>query len=118
MENDPSSSHEQADRQHTEQQQIALRKNLRARTRLIVCFWTLPVYAITVWILLNNERSIGSFMFIYMALWLAFGADMAMRRCPECGKQFFVKSILLNLITRRCAHCGFSTQSNPHRREF
>ena len=115
---DPSSLHDEAARQHTEQQQIALRKIFRARTRLIVCFWTLPIYVIALWILLNNQRGIESFMFIYMALWAAFAVDMAMRRCPECGEQFFVKSILLSLIARDCVHCGFSIQSNPDSKDF
>jgi uncharacterized protein (DUF983 family) len=33
---------------------------------------------------------------------------MARRRCPNCGEQFFVKIIFLNLITRRCVHCGLA----------
>lgn len=97
---------------------IALRNILRARTRLIVCFWTLPVYMIALWALLNNGRNIESFMFIYMALWAGFAVDMALRRCPECGNQFFVKSILLNLFTQRCVHCGLSQHREEDRQEF
>ena len=107
---DESGLHEKAASLHSEQQQLTLRKILRARTRLIVCFLTLPVYMISLWILLNNQRGIESFMYIYMALWSGFAVDMALRRCPECHHQFFVKSVLLNLITRRCVHCGYSTQ--------
>jgi len=107
---DPENPQQRADRQLSEQHQSALHKIMRARTRLIVCFWTLPVYVIALWILLSNGRNIESFMFVYMALWAGFAVDMAMRRCPQCTKQFFVKSILLNLITRRCVHCGLSSQ--------
>jgi len=84
----------------------SLRKVFRARTRLIVCLWTLPVYVITVWILLMNRQPVDTFMFIYFALCAGFWLDMARRKCPACGKQFFVKSILLNLITRKCVHCN------------
>lgn len=90
------------------QQRIALKKISRARTRLIVCFWTLPVYIIGIWALLNNGSSIDLFMFIYMALYAGFALDMSMRRCPLCREQFFVKSILLNLLTHQCMHCGVS----------
>jgi len=83
----------------------ALEKLLRARSRLIVVLWTLPVYMVAVWVLLANRQSIDSFMFIYMAMWAGFGVDMASRRCPSCGEQFFVKAIFLNLLTRRCVHC-------------
>jgi hypothetical protein len=34
---------------------------------------------------------------------------MSMRRCPVCEKQFYVKSILLNLVSRDCVHCGLAT---------
>ena len=85
-----------------------LRPIARSRTRLLVCFLTLPVYMIAVWILLNNQRSVDSFMFIYMGVWSAFAIDMARRRCPQCGEQFFVKYILLNLRTHRCVHCSLS----------
>ena len=120
MENDPSIDPskliERAAGQHTDEQRLALRKIFRARTRLLVCFWTLPVYVITLWILLGNGRNIESFMFIYMGMWAGFAVDMAMRRCGECGEQFFVKSILLNLVTHRCVHCGFCSVSNPHQK--
>lgn len=82
-----------------------LRKLSRARTRLLVCFWTLPVYIIAIWVLLNNGRNIETIMWIYMGLYAIFAVDMASRRCPQCGNQFFVKSILLNLVTKRCVHC-------------
>lgn len=81
----------------------------RARTRLAVCFWTLPVYVVAVWILLNNGRSVDSMMWIYMAVYAGFAIDMSMRNCPSCHKQFYVKNIFLNLLTRQCVHCGQSS---------
>ena len=71
----------------------------------MVCLLTLPVYMVAVWILLQNQHATESFMFIYMAMWAAFAVDMARRRCPRCGEQFFVKVIFLNLISKRCVHC-------------
>ena len=88
------------------QQRVKLRKIGRARIRLLVCCWTLPVYIIGIWTLLDNGRAIDTFMFVYMALFAGFALDMSLRRCPRCHQQFFVKSILLNLISRRCVHCG------------
>ena len=71
----------------------------------MVCLLTLPVYMVAVWILLQNQRTTETFMFIYMAMWAAFAVDMARRRCPRCGEQFFVRVIFLNLISKRCVHC-------------
>lgn len=85
-----------------------LRQISRARTRLLVCLGTLPVYMVAVWFLLENQRSVDSFMFMYMAVWSGFAVDMARRRCPNCGEQFFVKVVFLNLITRRCVHCSLA----------
>lgn len=78
---------------------------LRSRTRLLVCFLTLPLYVIAVWVLLSNSREVGALMWIYIALYSVFAIDMVRRRCPSCGEQFFVKSILLNFFTTRCVHC-------------
>lgn len=84
---------------------------LRARTRLLVCFWTLPVYIAAVWILLNNGRDTEAFMYIYMGMWGGFAIDMVRRLCPSCHRQFFVKTILMNLRTRKCVHCGFDSRT-------
>ncbi len=84
----------------------SLRRIARARTRLVVCFWTLPVYVVAIWMLLNNGRSIDSMMWIYMAVYAIFAIDMSMRYCPVCRNQFYVKSIFLNLLSKRCVHCG------------
>lgn len=83
-----------------------LRGIVRARTRLAVCFWTLPVYVVAIWMLLKNGHSIDSMMWIYMAVYAGFAIDMSMRNCPNCRKQFYVKSIFLNLLTKQCVHCG------------
>jgi len=94
---------------------IPLKKISRARIRLIVCLWTLPVYIFTVWILLSNRQPVDLFMFFYFSLCAAFWLDMARRKCPACSRQFYVKSILLNLMSRKCLHCGLdihTTTSN------
>lgn len=83
-----------------------LRGIARARTRLVVCFWTLPVYVLAVWVLLNNGRSVDLMMWIYMAVYAGFAIDMSMRNCPGCHQQFYVKNIFLNLLTKKCVHCG------------
>ena len=85
---------------------LIVRAHLRSRTRLLVCFLTLPLYSVAVWTLLNNQRDVGTLMWVYMALYGVFAIDMVRRRCPSCGEQFFVKSILLNLMTHRCVHCA------------
>ena len=93
-----------------------LRGIVRARTRLAVCFWTLPVYVVAIWMLLKNGRSIDSMMWIYMVVYAGFAIDMSMRNCPNCRKQFYVKSIFLNLLTKQCVHCGQAsapTESSP-----
>ena len=90
----------------------AIRQLLRARTRLIVCFWTLPVYILIVWVLLSNRQPIDLFMFFYFCLCAGFWIDMVRRRCPVCTKQFYVKSIVLNLRTKKCVHCGLGMDSH------
>jgi len=89
----------------------ALRKISRARIRMIVCVLTLPVYIFVVWELLAAQRNIGSIMVVYMAIWTGFAIDMASRRCPACGKQFFVKVVMLNLLSHRCRHCDLELDS-------
>ncbi len=84
----------------------ALKRIERARTRLIVCFLTLPVYMAGVWLLLEESRDIQGFMLVYMAIWFGFALDMVRRNCPACGRQYFVRTILLDLFTRKCVHCG------------
>lgn len=111
MENNRPSGNEQAEESakadFTPEQKLQSRQILRARTRLLVCLLTLPVYIVAIWVLLNNQRDIETIMYIYMGLWAAFAVDMARRLCPQCHKQFFVKVILMSLRSRRCVHCGF-----------
>lgn len=104
-------SSDPADDTQTSSVQNSLRKIERARTRLLVCFWTLPVYVVVVWMLLNNGSDVDSVMWIYMGLYALFAVDMSRQRCPNCKNQFFVKSILLNLISKKCVHCKQSFQS-------
>ena len=85
---------------------------LRARTRLLVCFLTLPLYVAAVWMLLSNGRQVDTLMWSYIALYAGFALDMVRRRCPRCGEQFFVKAILMNLVARRCVHCGLGREDN------
>ena len=96
---------EKAARANTALWQQSLRNISRARTRLLVCFWTLPVYVVAVWMLLNNGRDVDAFMWIYIGVYALFAIDMVRRRCPRCKQQFFVKTILLNLVTHNCVHC-------------
>lgn len=80
----------------------------RARSRLFVCFWTFPVYVLVVTRLLSAGNGITMVMYAYMALYAGFGLNAAIKRCPDCGKQFFVKSYFLNPFYTQCAHCGLS----------
>jgi hypothetical protein len=92
--------------------QAAAAKALRrARSRMMVCFWTLPLYMLAIWVLLTNRRETDVIMFVYMGVWAGFALDMARRRCPLCKKQFYVKHVLMNLRARRCVHCGFDSHS-------
>ncbi len=91
----------------------ALKRIERARTRLLVCFWTLPVYITGVWLLLEERREIDVFMLVYIAIWSGFALDMARRNCPGCGRQFFVRNILINLMIRKCVHCGIPLREVP-----
>ena len=103
---------DQPDEQETAREQVKQEQLLhridRSRSRLMVCFYTLPLYAIALVSLLNQGRSITIFMFVYMAVYAVFAVDMVIRVCPRCGKQFFVKAFFLNFFTRRCVHCGLS----------
>lgn len=90
---------------------LSIKQLHRSRARLIVCFWTLPVYILIVWVLLSNGQSVDSFMFFYFTLCAGFWIDMVRRRCPICAKQFYVRSILLNLKTKNCVHCDFGVDS-------
>ena len=96
---------------------IPLKKISRARIRLIVCLWTLPVYMFTVWVLLSNRQPVDLFMFFYFSLCAAFWLDMARRKCPACSRQFYVKSILLNLMSRKCLPCGVDIHTTTRNSE-
>ncbi|MBL4820580.1 MAG: hypothetical protein JKY98_06275 [Gammaproteobacteria bacterium] len=96
------------------QKQQALHKINRARSRLMVCFWTLPIYVVALVLLLNEGRSGTVFMLVYMGVYALFAIDMVIRECPGCRNQFFVKGFFLNCFTRTCMHCGLSCRdSNP-----
>jgi hypothetical protein len=95
--------------------QRRLRRIDRSRSRLMVCFYTLPLYIVVLFLLLNQGRSILLIMFVYMGVYAFFAVDMVMRLCPRCGRQFFVKSVFLNFITRHCVHCGTSCRESTSR---
>lgn len=119
--NSPGNNQDNAITQQSDHTRKVLHQIRRARTRLLVCLLTLPVYVVAVWLLLQNQQSTESFMFMYMAVWAGFAVDMARRRCPQCGEQYFVKVIFLNLLTRRCVHCGLALDPPPgdtHQRHF
>jgi len=86
---------------------LAVLKQIKqARSRLMVCFMTLPLYVLAVIGLLGNGQDIGVLMIAYMALYAVFGINMSVKRCPRCHQQFFVKQHFLNPFPRKCAHCG------------
>ncbi len=91
----------------------ALRQIRRARSRLMVCFWTLPLYMIGVWLLLEGDQEVTILLAVYVLIWSGFGLDMARRVCPHCGQQFFVRNIVLNVLTHKCVHCGTPMREIP-----
>jgi hypothetical protein len=93
---------------NTEQFEKTLRRVRRARTRLFVCFWTFPVYVVTVMRTLDAGQETTMIMLAYMVLYAAFGISVAVKRCPECQHQFFVKTFFLNPFRRKCVHCGLA----------
>lgn len=95
-----------SEKKHSSLQAIA-----RSRIRLIVCFWTLPLYIVAVWILLSNSQNINLIMWVYMTIYAVFAIDMSMHRCPNCHQQFYVKNIFLNLLTTKCVHCQQSSST-------
>jgi len=86
----------------------ALNAIRRSRSRLMVCFLTFPLYVVAVTRLLDNGQDTTWLMLVYMAIYAGFGIAMTVKRCPDCGEQFFVKQYFLNPFRRRCAHCGLS----------
>lgn len=103
---------DQPDEQDTAREQARQEQQLhridRSRSRLMVCFYTLPLYVVALFLLLNQGRSVTMLMFVYMAVYAFFAVDMVVRVCPRCGEQFFVKAFLLNFFARKCVHCGLS----------
>ena len=81
----------------------------RARSRMMVCFWTLPLYMLAIWMLLTNRRETDAIMFVYMGVWAGFALIRA--AALPCVKAIYVKHVLMNLRTRRCVHCGFDSHS-------
>ena len=94
-----------------QKKQQLLHKVDRARSRLMVCFYTLPIYMIALVMLLNEDRNVTVFMFVYMAVYAGFAIDMVVKSCPGCNKQYFVKTFFLNFFTRKCVHCGLSSSN-------
>lgn len=80
----------------------------RARSHLMVCFLTFPLYVWGVTRLLNNGQDITWLMLVYMVLYAVFGINASVKRCPRCQGQFFVKKYFLNPFRRSCAHCGLN----------
>lgn len=90
------------------EKQDRLNEIRRARNRLFVCFWTFPVYVLAITRVLDAGNETTGIMFAYMALYAGFGVNAAVKRCPDCHQQFFVKAFFLNPFSTRCAHCGLS----------
>lgn len=88
-------------------QVLAVLKQIkRARSQLLVCFMTLPLYVMAVAGLVGNGQDISVLMLAYMALYAGFGINLSVMRCPRCHQQFFVKQYFLNPFPSKCAHCG------------
>lgn len=88
-------------------QVLAVLKQIkRARSQLLVCFMTLPLYVMAVAGLVGNGQDISVLMLAYMALYAGFGINLSVKRCPRCHQQFFVKQYFLNPFPSKCAHCG------------
>lgn len=100
----------------SESKDVTRAKSLRAirnaKSRLIVCFCTFPLYVVAVNGLLRNGNDITGFMLLYMALYAGFGINAAIKRCPECHEQFYVKGYFLNIFTSKCAHCGLPAKTD------
>lgn len=88
----------------------------RARSRLMVCFLTFPIYIVTIYRMLGNGYDITWLMLAYMALYGVFGIRMSVRTCPRCKGQFYVKRYFLHPFRRTCAHCGLSYHDPEARR--
>lgn len=86
----------------------ALTEIRRARSRLMVCFFTFPLYIMTIYRMLGNGYDITWVMLAYMLLYGVFGIGMSVKTCPRCQGQFFVKRYFLHPFRRTCAHCGLS----------
>ena len=91
-----------------------LREIRNSRNRLLVCFLTFPVYAWAITALLNQGNDITLLMILYMLLYAGFGIHSSVKRCPDCGEQFFVRKYFLNVFTSKCTHCGLSYYPEKH----
>lgn len=87
-------------------------RNIRvSRNRLMVCFLTFPLYVYVVFNMVGEGESVTWLMLAYMALYAFFGVNMAVKRCPRCHEQYFVKHVFLNPFRRTCAHCDLPYDS-------
>jgi hypothetical protein len=87
-------------------------KDIRnAKSRLIVCFLTFPLYILAVSNLARNGNSVTLLMVLYMLLYAGFGINASLKRCPRCLQQFYVKGFFLNIFIRKCAHCGLDAKA-------
>lgn len=85
-----------------------LAKIKQSRSRLMVCFLTLPLYIVLVWILLSNQVDDTVYLVIYIGIYAIAAIMMVNQICPDCKKQFFVSALWLNFFTSKCVHCGVS----------
>lgn len=90
-----------------------LRAIRRARARLYVCFCTFPIYVFLVMRIVEAGQDTTMILLAYMALYACFGVIVALKRCPQCHQQFFVKSFFLNPFRSRCAHCELGLKPVP-----
>jgi len=87
-------------------------KDIRnAKSRLVVCFLTFPLYVVAVSSLAKNGNSVTALMLLYMLLYAGFGINASIKRCPRCHEQFYVKGFFLNIFSSKCAHCGLPAKT-------
>ncbi len=79
-----------------------------AKQRLIICFWTLPIYVYLVTVIVSRNGDSFWLMMSYISIYAFFGIKAIVKSCPECKKQFFVRGLFLNIFVSKCVHCGLS----------
>ena len=79
---------------------------------MMVCFWTLPLYMLAIWMLLTNRRETDAIMFVYMGVWAGFALIWRGGAAP-CVKAILCKACIdessseaLCTLRLRLTQCG------------